>query len=295
MTRGAILATGAATLILFAMVCIPRHLPSPPPTPNTSNTVTPATFHARIEPGMLTFRGSLPTQSSKDRILQKARDLYGTAQIRVVDQLTVDSQVRAGKWIDTVPTILPALGQMTGHGSIIIDGRSLVLSGRVKSQSAKTALLQTIAPVRGAGLEIEDHILTTPPSTPVPTTSGRSLQTSVNDILSRASVEFESNSAAITDRGRVTLDKLMAVLRQFPTTPIEIAGHTDSYGAPDYNLELSQRRADSVRRYFVRHGLTNPLTAVGYGASRPLSSATHRAGLQQNRRIELHVKGSGDL
>jgi outer membrane protein OmpA-like peptidoglycan-associated protein len=50
-----------------------------------------------------------------------------------------------------------------------------------------------------------------------------------------------------------------------------------------------------VRDYFISHGLTNKFTAVGYGASRPLSVAQTRTGLQHNRRIELRVKGVGDL
>jgi OOP family OmpA-OmpF porin len=96
-------------------------------------------------------------------------------------------------------------------------------------------------------------------------------------------------------RGRATLDQLITLLRRASHTAIEIGGHTDKYGEPDYNLELSRHRAEAVRHYFISHGLTNQFTAVGYGASRPLSVAQTRAGLQQNRRIELRVKGVGDL
>jgi OOP family OmpA-OmpF porin len=95
--------------------------------------------------------------------------------------------------------------------------------------------------------------------------------------------------------GRATLDQLIALLHRAPHTAIEIGGHTDQYGAPDYNLLLSRRRAEAVRDYFIGHGLTNQFTVVGYGASRPLSVAQTRAGFQHNRRIELRVKGVGDL
>jgi OOP family OmpA-OmpF porin len=96
-------------------------------------------------------------------------------------------------------------------------------------------------------------------------------------------------------RSRTTLDQLITILRRAPSTAIEIGGHTDKYGAPDYNLQLSRRRAEAVRHYFISHGLTNQFTAVGYGDSRPLSVAQTRAGLQRNRRIELRIKGTGDL
>jgi len=122
-----------------------------------------------------------------------------------------------------------------------------------------------------------------------------SLQKKLNEILARSSIEFESTSATMTPSSLATLDQLIAELRQSPRTAIEIGGHTDKYGEPEYNLQLSQRRADAVRRYFTKGGLTNQFTAVGYGASRPLSAAQTRTGLQHNRRIELRVKGWSDL
>jgi len=121
------------------------------------------------------------------------------------------------------------------------------------------------------------------------------LQKKLDEILARASIEFESNSTTMTPSSLATLDQLIAQLQQSPRTAIEIGGHTDKYGEPDYNIQLSQRRADAVRRYFTKHGLPKQFTAVGYGASRPLSVEENRAGLQRNRRIELQVKGQTDL
>jgi OOP family OmpA-OmpF porin len=224
---------------------------------------------------------------------------------------------------------------MTERGSIIIDGRTIVLSGHVGSNRAKAIVLQDIALLTQAGLELEDRTLTGPssagpskkaPSTKVPSLAAapspnapslpkaRSLpvapspttpslaeipspllQKKLDEILARASIEFESNSTTMTPRSLVTLDQLIDQLRHAPRTAIEIGGHTDKYGEPDYNLQLSQRRADAVRRYFTKHGLPKQFTAVGYGASRPLSVAENRAGLQRNRRIELRVKGQTDL
>jgi OOP family OmpA-OmpF porin len=179
---------------------------------------------------------------------------------------------------------------MTERGSIIIDGRTVVLSGRVDNDRAKVTVLQETAPLAQTGLELEDHILAAP--LPAPSLS---LQKKLNEILSHASIEFESNTTLMTPRGRATVDQLTTLLRRAPHTAIEIGGHTDKYGAPDYNLQLSRRRAEAVRQYFISHGLTNQFTAVGYGASRPLSVAQTRAGFQHNRRIELRVKGRSDL
>ena len=286
MMRAAILAAGSLALVLLAVLCLPRHLP--PPTASMS--LTPASFHAHVEHGTLTLRGSLPSETGKAAILQKAQELYGTTPGRVIDELLVDPRVGPAAWVGNVPKALPILGHLTERGSIIIDGRSIVLSGRVEGDRAKATVLREIAPLTQTGLALEDHILATQPPAP-----SSSLQKKLNEILSHASIQFDSNTTTITPRSHATLDQLMTLLRRTPHASIEIGGHTDKYGEPDYNLQLSRFRAEAVRHYFIRHGLTNQFTAVGYGASRPLSVAQTRAGLQHNRRIELRVKGVGDL
>ncbi len=286
MTRRAILGTGAIALTFLAAVCIPRHLP----TSTASSSLTPASFHARIEKGNLTLRGSLPNEAIKTAILKRAHELYGATPGRVVDELAVDPNVESAAWVGNVPKVLPILGHMKERGSVIIDGRSLVLSGRVDSDRAKATMLQDITPLTQTGLKLEDHILAAQLAAPSPT-----LQKKLNEILTQGSIEFESNTTTMLPRSRTTLDQLITTLRRAPNTAIEIGGHTDKYGAPDYNLQLSRRRAEAVRHYFSSHGLTNQFTAVGYGDSRPLSVAQTRAGLQRNRRIELRIKGTGDL
>jgi OOP family OmpA-OmpF porin len=284
--RRAILGAGAVALTLLAVVCIPRHLPTTP----ASMPLTPASFHARLEQGTLTLRGSLPSETSKAAILQRAQVLYGATPGRIVDELAVDPRVGPAAWAGDVSKVLPVLKHMTERGSIIIDGRTIVLSGQVNNDRAKASLLRDIAPLTQTGLVLEDHILAAPLST-----SSSSLQKKLNEILSHASIEFESNTTTMPPRARATLDQLIALLRRAPHTAIEIGGHTDKYGEPGYNLQVSRRRAEVVRDYFISHGLTNQFTAVGYGASRPLSVAQTRTGLQRDRRIELRVKGVGDL
>ena len=279
--RRVILGAGAVALTFLAAICIPRHLP-----PSTaSSPLTPASFQARLEQGTLTLRGSLPSEEIKASILQRAQELYGAAPNRIVNQLVVDSGVGSASWAGDVPKILPIFGHVKERGSIMIDGRSIVLSGQVDDDHAKAAMLQDISPLRQSGLDLEDHIVITQVATP-----SAPLQKKINEIISRGSIEFESNTTTILPRGRAILDQLIPLLRQSPHTSIEIGGHTDKYGAVDYNFELSRTRAEAVRQYFIRHGLTNQFNAVGYGASRPLSGA----GFQHNRRIELHVKGGSD-
>lgn len=74
-----------------------------------------------------------------------------------------------------------------------------------------------------------------------------------------------------------------------PDLPIEVAGHTDGLGAEAYNLSLSQRRAEVVRRYLVDGGETNVLTARGYRESQPVADNGTELGRAENRRVVLRI------
>jgi outer membrane protein OmpA-like peptidoglycan-associated protein len=97
----------------------------------------------------------------------------------------------------------------------------------------------------------------------------------------------------LTPKGREILDSLLPVLRNNPKLYVEIAGHTDNLGAQDYNLALSQRRAEVVRKYFIAQGVErNILIAQGYGSSWPIADNTAAEGRQRNRRTEIIIHPS---
>lgn len=83
-------------------------------------------------------------------------------------------------------------------------------------------------------------------------------------------VFYEFDSAELSDVSTISLDSLTNLLAQNPTITIELASHCDYRGPDIYNLDLSQRRAESVVRYLIAHGIPeNRLKPVGYGESRP--------------------------
>lgn len=282
--RARILAVGIAALMLLAVVCIPRHLPSQPRT----TAITPASLYISFEQNTLILRGSLPTQRSKTSILEQAHTLYAKKGIRVTDQFTVDAQVGSAAWVETIPQLLPILGWMTERGSIIIDGHSLVVTGQVRSAREKADVLQVMTPAVRAGLKIEDRVMVAQATASSPASvSLTALQLSLNQVLAKSSIEFEPDSATITAKGQAVLDHIVVLLRKAPTAPIEIASHTDIGGAAEHNLRLSRHRADAVKQYLTDQGLTNPFTTIGYGSTRPLSNRKYQPGLPQNQRIEL--------
>lgn len=103
-------------------------------------------------------------------------------------------------------------------------------------------------------------------------------------------VSFEVNSDRLTANARDILATTAEGLKGQENLKVEIAGHTDSVGAAEYNQQLSQKRAEAVRDYLLELGVApDQLTARGYGESRPLRSNETPSGRERNRRVEVNV------
>jgi OOP family OmpA-OmpF porin len=86
------------------------------------------------------------------------------------------------------------------------------------------------------------------------------------------------------------LDEAAMVLRNNPDLNVEIQGHTDNTGPAEYNLMLSQKRAESAMNYLVDKGVDPArLTAKGYGFEQPVASNDTKEGRAKNRRVEFRV------
>jgi len=105
---------------------------------------------------------------------------------------------------------------------------------------------------------------------------------------------FDLNKATIKRKSEKHLNVLVTALKQYSTIRIRIEGHTDDRGPADYNLDLSQRRANAVMAYLVKHGIAQDrLEAKGYGESRPLIKSYGRRARAKNRRVEFKIIGTG--
>ena len=80
------------------------------------------------------------------------------------------------------------------------------------------------------------------------------------------------------------------MLTRFQGIKIEISGHTDNQGKHAYNMDLSKRRAESVRNYLVGKGIdSSRITVQGYGPDQPIDTNKNKAGRAKNRRIEFKI------
>ncbi|MBJ6725401.1 OmpA family protein [Geomesophilobacter sediminis] len=104
-------------------------------------------------------------------------------------------------------------------------------------------------------------------------------------------MQFDIDQAVVRPEYRDEIAKVGDFMKQYPTTTAVIEGHTDNVGDPDYNMGLSQRRAEAVVDYLVTNfGIDRSrLTAKGYGMTRPIADNSTDVGKQKNRRIQAVI------
>jgi outer membrane protein OmpA-like peptidoglycan-associated protein len=117
--------------------------------------------------------------------------------------------------------------------------------------------------------------------------SARGLIVNMSDVL------FDTGSYTLKPGAREKLAKISGILLAHPGLTLQIEGHTDSVGTDDYNQQLSERRADSVRDFLAEQGVSaSSITARGFGKTQPVATNDTADGRQRNRRVELVVNGA---
>lgn len=108
--------------------------------------------------------------------------------------------------------------------------------------------------------------------------------------LGENSVRFDLNKSSLTAAAKANLDRLVPVFNEYPDTDIVIYGYTDSSGADDYNLRLSEQRAASVKTYLSGKGLKAArFNTIGRGEADPVADNSTKEGMSQNRRVEFAI------
>jgi outer membrane protein OmpA-like peptidoglycan-associated protein len=116
--------------------------------------------------------------------------------------------------------------------------------------------------------------------------SARGLIVNMSDVL------FDTGSYTLKAAAREKLAKISGILLAHPGLTLQIEGHTDSVGSDDFNQQLSERRADTVRDFLAEQGVpASAITARGFGKTQPTATNDTPEGRQLNRRVELVVNG----
>ncbi len=110
---------------------------------------------------------------------------------------------------------------------------------------------------------------------------------------------FDTDKAILRPSGQKELATLSVYLRKAmqrklitPQNKLVVVGHTDSRATMKYNQKLSERRAASVARFLISRGIpATSITASGKGETQPVATNKTKAGMQKNRRVEIHIQG----
>ena len=108
---------------------------------------------------------------------------------------------------------------------------------------------------------------------------------------------FDYNKTIINEKSNSELNKGINFIKSYPGSRVEIAGHTDNIGTPQYNQALSEKRAEAVRDYLIREGGVDPakISSIGYRDLYPVApnkkpdGRDNPEGRAQNRRVEINI------
>lgn len=115
-------------------------------------------------------------------------------------------------------------------------------------------------------------------------------QTPRGMVLTLGDVLFDLDKADLKSAGLRTVERLAQFMEEYPERRVRIEGYTDSTGPDDYNLGLSERRAQAVRDALMQEGIDSSRVEVkGFGEQYPVASNDSASGRQQNRRVEIVI------
>ena len=230
--------------------------------------------------------GAVPDQSTRSRLVQQAEAVFGNGN--VMDRLRVHSDLRMTDGFDAdYARFLRA--ERTGAVGFAIEDDVFTLKNSVPAELSRYRLAEDSASkvtsgqqkigVKVAAVETEEK------------TARVDLQRRLDDLYQINAVEFAFASAILSESSKETLDRVVALLVEFPQSRIEIQGHTDNTGQSEANLHLSEARAQAVYRYLTDKGIAaDRLLANGYGDRRPVADNSTPDGRQRNRRVAFRVQ-----
>jgi OmpA-OmpF porin, OOP family len=135
-----------------------------------------------------------------------------------------------------------------------------------------------------------------PPPPPIVLTAYPEQPSAPVEKLVLRGVHFDFNKADIRSQDAAVLDEASETLKSHPQLAVNVNGYCDSIGGVQYNLRLSQRRADSVVHYLADHGVAESrMSAHGFGKTDFIASNSTAEGRAQNRRVEMVPSQSGKV
>lgn len=193
------------------------------------------------------------------------------------------------------------------------DGESLVISGRLPSQTLTDAIMEDLKVLFDEIAVVDDVVIEDRMFAAFPV---RNIQRSIKafyfseefDVQLQqgqitgsitSGIEFAEGSAELSQAVKASLRSL-AAFAQLAHFPIEVVGHTDAQEPAGGNNELSLKRAEAIRQYLIATGTLTPeraekIATVGKSSQEPIANNDTEDGRRKNRRVEIHIKNGGTI
>jgi len=158
---------------------------------------------------------------------------------------------------------------------------------QAKAQAAQQAAEQAMAQARQQAEDMREKLREQLNQVLNTQETARGLIVNMSDVL------FALNKYDLKTDAQIKLAKVSGILLTYPNLKVQVEGYTDNTGAPDYNQQLSEKRAMAVQQFLVAQGVPPAnVTAQGYGEADPVADNSTSAGRAKNRRVEMVVSGA---
>ncbi len=248
-----------------------------PPVPS------PYRFGLSTGAGKATIDGYLPDAGIKARLLEALRARFAGG---VVDHVEVIPGAPGG-FGEAVLKILPGLARLQ-DGGFELSGSTVSVKGGVLTEAIGRQVLDRLKALLPTGFTLA---AAGPSVLPPPQVDSVTCQALLGKMQTGEKILFETGKALLDERSIGVLDKLVGGSLACLGARITVEGHTDTDGDATANQALSEARAAAVVEYLTAAGIApERLTAIGYGATRPLATNDTAEGKQMNRRIDFRVE-----
>jgi len=295
----------------------------------TTTAGKPATFKMQVSDDKLTLTGDMSQQDSLTQFVRSAMSTFDASYVvnsvqvssdiapapwlDSLTQFVTDMKPLSNAGIDLIDSQISLSGiapDELSHDSVINNALSkltelslverISIADPTEADLANSENVASSEPANSEPANVESQTLAVP-NTDEPTTTSATGQSSAPTTELRAELRarlnelesttilFESGSDVLTTASLRTIESLAALFAEYTGVDIEIDGHTDSSGLAASNLVLSQQRANAVRDYLIKLGISaNRLSAYGFGDGVPVADNSTSAGRKMNRRIEFN-------
>jgi len=257
--------------------------------PETSETTTGVIelLARKDDDGKVFMRG--PTGSARDQVIVDAV-AKASFSVNGLTNLTRVGEGLPESWNVRVLAGLEAL-KLLESGEVVVRPGSVSVTGQTGNQATQDTVTRLLTRRLGEGADIDiaiNYIERLDPLLALPTPL--ECANRINQVLTNEKLKFAPGSPEIEAGSAGALNNLAAAFKDCQDFKMEVAGHTDSQGRDEMNMQLSQSRAESViDALLARRVLTSQLTAKGYGETQPIGDNDTEEGREANRRIEFRL------